>query len=111
MDHFILPGGAFAFRNRPMGFACSNPRRIRDKITELLRAPLDEDAIVAKLSEAYPNLKDQADEEYPDMWLALAGQFHTHGVMAATAFATANAIIDTASTSKPSAHAAWLNAT
>ncbi|MGQ0444015.1 MAG: hypothetical protein ACT4O2_02535 [Beijerinckiaceae bacterium] len=67
---------------------------IRDNIKELLRAPLDEYAIVAKLSEAYPNLKDQADEEYPDMWLALADQFHTHGVVAATAYATANAIID-----------------
>lgn len=68
---------------------------IRENVKELLRTPLDEDGIFEKLAQTYPNLKNKTDEEYPDMWLALADQFHAHGLKAAKAFVTANAIIDT----------------
>lgn len=68
---------------------------IRENIKELLRTPLDEDGVVEKLADLYPNLKNKVDEEYPDMWLVLADQFHAHGLKAARVFAAANSIIDT----------------
>lgn len=67
---------------------------IRDSVRELFKAPFDDDEIVATLTKTYPNLADKNDEEYPDMWLALADQFHSHGINAPRVFRTANAIID-----------------
>jgi hypothetical protein len=68
---------------------------IRDNVRELFKAPFDGDEIVAALTKTYPNLADKKDEEYPDMWLVLADQFHAHAVEAPRVFDTANAIIET----------------
>jgi hypothetical protein len=68
---------------------------IRGDVKELLRAPLDEAEIIAALTESYPSLGDSSDEEYCDLWLAVADQFHAYGVSAPAVFATATTIIDT----------------
>lgn len=68
---------------------------IRDSVRELFKAPFDGEGIVDALTKKYPNLADKRDEEYPDMWLVLADQFHAHGLKAPRVFSTANAIIDT----------------
>lgn len=67
---------------------------IRDSVRELFKAPFDGDEIVAALTKVYPTLADTRDEEYPDMWLVLADQFHAYGVKAPRVFDTANAIIE-----------------
>jgi hypothetical protein len=67
---------------------------MRGDVKELLRTPLDEGAIIAALSETYPALRDRRDEEYADLWLALADQLHAHAVSAPRVLATAGAIID-----------------
>jgi len=67
---------------------------VRDDLRELLRTAMDEAAIVAALSKAHPELNDKNDEDYADLWLALADQFHSHGVAAPKALATAHAIVD-----------------
>jgi hypothetical protein len=66
---------------------------IRDSVRELFKAPFDGDEIVAALKQTHPNLGDKADEDYADMWLVLADQFHSHAVKAPLVFATAKAII------------------
>lgn len=68
---------------------------IRGDIKDLLRAPLDEAAIVAVLTETYPGLDDRADEDYCDLWLAVADQLHAHGMAAPAVLDTAATIIDT----------------
>jgi hypothetical protein len=68
---------------------------IRDQIRELLRTPLDVQAIVDALGASFPALNDKNDEEYSDLWLVVADQFHRHGVQAPGVFATAVSIIET----------------
>jgi len=68
---------------------------VRGDIKDLLRAPLDEAGIVAALTETHPGLDDKTDEEYCDLWLAVADQLHAYGVAAPAVFATATTIIDT----------------
>lgn len=67
---------------------------IRGDVKELLRAPLDETAIIAALIQSYPALENKADEEYCDLWLAVADQLHAYGVAAPAVFAAASTIID-----------------
>jgi hypothetical protein len=66
----------------------------RDHLRELLRTPLDERAILDALGASFPGLRNSEDEEYPDLWLAVADQFHRHAVAAPIAFETARSIID-----------------
>jgi hypothetical protein len=66
---------------------------IRGDLKELFTTPLPIDAILAKLRAKYA-LDDENNEDYADLWLALADQLHTHGIVAPKVFATARAIID-----------------
>jgi hypothetical protein len=68
---------------------------IRGDLKDVLRAPLDEAGILAALTKAHPGLSDKTDEEYCDLWLAVADQLHAHGVAAPAVLATATTIIDT----------------
>jgi hypothetical protein len=70
---------------------------IRDSLRDVLRAPLDADGIVAILTTMFPTLAKPDDEEYSDMWLALADQLHRYGVAAPGVFHTADAIIGSGS--------------
>jgi hypothetical protein len=67
---------------------------IRGDVKDLLRAPLDEAGIIAALTESYPSLANPRDEEHSDLWLVVADQFHSYGIAAPVALATAAAIID-----------------
>jgi hypothetical protein len=67
---------------------------LRDEVKDLLRAPLDEDGLLAILRVRHPGLDETSDEDHADLWLALADQLHLHAVAAPKALATARAIID-----------------
>jgi hypothetical protein len=67
---------------------------IRDQVRELLRTPLDVNAIVETLTASFPGLQNKDDEEHSDLWLVLADQFHRHAVPAREVLATAASIID-----------------
>jgi hypothetical protein len=67
---------------------------LRDQVRELLRTPLEVSAIIKTLSTGFPGLQNKDDEEYSDLWLALADQFHRHAVPARDVLATAASIID-----------------
>jgi hypothetical protein len=68
---------------------------IRGDVRELLRTPIDTDAIVGELSKKYPGFNNKSDEEYSDLWLALADQFHAYGIADSKVTATARTIVDT----------------
>jgi hypothetical protein len=67
---------------------------VRDRVRELLRTPLEETALIRALAASFPGLNNKEDEEYPDLWLAVADQLHRYAVPAPRVFATARSIID-----------------
>ncbi len=53
---------------------------LRALLGELIRLPLDEGALIGALLDELPAARDPADEDYPDLWLALADLFHAYGL-------------------------------
>lgn len=68
---------------------------VRGDIRELFRTPIDADAVVDALAKKYPAFTDKNDEEYADVWLALADQFHAYGISNPKVLSTARSIVDT----------------
>lgn len=67
---------------------------IRGDVRELLRTPLSVAEIVAALREKHPAFEDKNDEDYTDLWLALADQLHAYGIRDPKVLTTAQAIVD-----------------